>query len=64
MTGRGTDIKLGGKNRETRDPVLATGGLYVIGTNRHESRRFGQRTVNFTGFPGTGAVQPTPESSA
>ncbi|MGD2092334.1 MAG: accessory Sec system translocase SecA2 [Candidatus Aminicenantes bacterium] len=39
MAGRGTDIKLGGKNRESRDPVLATGGLYVIGTNRHESRR-------------------------
>jgi preprotein translocase subunit SecA len=33
MAGRGTDIRLGG------DQVVALGGLYVIGTNRHESRR-------------------------
>jgi preprotein translocase subunit SecA len=39
MAGRGTDIKLGGKNRESRHHVVALGGLYVIGTNRHESRR-------------------------
>jgi len=32
MAGRGTDIKLG-------DGVAELGGLYVIGTNRHESRR-------------------------
>ncbi len=32
MAGRGTDICLG-------DGVVALGGLYVIGTNRHESRR-------------------------
>ena len=32
MAGRGTDIKLG-------DGVAALGGLYVIGTNKHESRR-------------------------
>ena len=32
MAGRGTDIKLG-------EGVAALGGLYVIGTNRHESRR-------------------------
>jgi len=32
MAGRGTDIKLG-------DGVRELGGLYVIGTNRHESRR-------------------------
>jgi preprotein translocase subunit SecA len=39
MAGRGTDIRLGGKNELTRDEVLAQGGLYVIGTNLHESRR-------------------------
>ena len=32
MAGRGVDIKLG-------DGVAALGGLHVIGTNRHESRR-------------------------
>ena len=45
MAGRGTDIRLG--TAETADPdheakhvrVIALGGLYVIGTNRHESRR-------------------------
>jgi preprotein translocase subunit SecA len=36
MAGRGTDIRLGGDGAE---PVAALGGLYVIGTNRHESRR-------------------------
>ncbi|MCK4640335.1 MAG: preprotein translocase subunit SecA [Candidatus Marinimicrobia bacterium] len=32
MAGRGTDIKLG-------EGVLKAGGLYIIGTERHESRR-------------------------
>lgn len=39
MAGRGTDIRLGGEHGATRDEVIALGGLYVIGTNRHESRR-------------------------
>jgi preprotein translocase subunit SecA len=39
MAGRGTDIKLGGAREEERDRVAALGGLYVIGTNRHESLR-------------------------
>lgn len=39
MAGRGTDIRLGGKDQHQRQQVLALGGLYVIGTNRHESRR-------------------------
>jgi preprotein translocase subunit SecA len=47
MAGRGTDIILGGKP-EGRDPaewqaehdkVVALGGLHIIGTERHESRR-------------------------
>jgi len=39
MAGRGTDIRLGGPHEEDRDRVAALGGLYVIGTNHHESRR-------------------------
>ncbi len=39
MAGRGTDIRLGGDPPRHRREVVALGGLYVIGTNRHESRR-------------------------
>ncbi|NJD04828.1 MAG: accessory Sec system translocase SecA2 [Ruminiclostridium sp.] len=39
MAGRGTDIKLGGQHEEEYGKVVELGGLYVIGTNRHESRR-------------------------
>jgi preprotein translocase subunit SecA len=44
MAGRGTDIKLAGsggegEHTEEYERVIALGGLYVIGTNRHESRR-------------------------
>jgi preprotein translocase subunit SecA len=39
MAGRGTDIRLGGDPPRERDRVFYLGGLYVLGTNRHESRR-------------------------
>jgi preprotein translocase subunit SecA len=39
MAGRGTDIKLGGADEKDRDKIVALGGLYVIGTNRHETLR-------------------------
>ena len=47
MAGRGTDIKLGGNpefdkenfNRDDYSKVIASGGLSIIGTERHESRR-------------------------
>ena len=39
MAGRGTDIKLGGEREEDKEKVVELGGLYVIGTNRYESRR-------------------------
>jgi preprotein translocase subunit SecA len=39
MAGRGTDIRLGGQDDADRARVAALGGLYVIGTQRHESRR-------------------------
>jgi preprotein translocase subunit SecA len=39
MAGRGVDIRLGGAREERADAVRALGGLFVLGTNRHESRR-------------------------
>jgi preprotein translocase subunit SecA len=47
MAGRGTDIVLGGKEtgedksewQKRHDQVLASGGLRIIGSERHESRR-------------------------
>ena len=44
MAGRGTDIVLGGEPgtegwQERHDAVVALGGLHVLGTERHESRR-------------------------
>ena len=39
MAGRGIDIQLGSKTALERTKVVALGGLYVIGTNRHESLR-------------------------
>ncbi|MFH1807998.1 MAG: accessory Sec system translocase SecA2 [Pseudomonadota bacterium] len=39
MAGRGIDICLGGADGAARDHVVAAGGLYVIGLNRHDSRR-------------------------
>ena len=41
MAGRGTDIVLGGNpaTKEEQNAVIALGGLHVIGSERHESRR-------------------------
>lgn len=39
MAGRGTDIRLGGEDGGEKERVIAAGGLYVIGTTRHESVR-------------------------
>jgi len=41
MAGRGVDIKLGGtsENSEESEKVKETGGLFVLGTERHEARR-------------------------
>jgi len=41
MAGRGTDIVLGGNppDGENQKHVLSVGGLHVLGTERHESRR-------------------------
>ena len=56
MAGRGTDIKLGGAAEEKREQVVRLGGLYVIGTNRHESRRIDDQLrgrAGRQGDPGT-----------
>jgi len=45
MAGRGTDIKLG-------DGVREAGGLYVIGTERHESRRIDRQLRGRSGRQG------------
>ncbi len=52
MAGRGTDIKLGGTDEKQRDRVVALGGLYVIGTNRHESLRIDQQLRGRSGRQG------------
>ena len=39
MTGRGVDIRLGGSDEKDRDRVAELGGLFVVGTARHDSRR-------------------------
>jgi preprotein translocase subunit SecA len=39
MAGRGTDIRLGGEDEAARAAVAALGGLYVLGTNRHDTMR-------------------------
>ena len=39
MAGRGVDIKLGGKDEALKPQVIEAGGLFVIGTNLHESVR-------------------------
>ncbi len=39
MAGRGVDIVLGGPDKADQEKVKEVGGLHVIGTERHESRR-------------------------
>jgi preprotein translocase subunit SecA len=60
MAGRGTDIILGG-NPEGRDPqewqaehdkVVELGGLHIIGTERHESRRIDNQLRGRSGRQG------------
>jgi preprotein translocase subunit SecA len=52
MAGRGVDIKLGGENGERRDEITAAGGLYVIGTNKNESRRIDNQLKGRAGRQG------------
>ena len=60
MAGRGTDIKLGGNpefdkenfNRDDYNKVIASGGLSIIGTERHESRRIDNQLRGRSGRQG------------
>lgn len=54
MAGRGVDIKLGGVpvNPEISAEVRNAGGLYVIGTERHEARRIDNQLRGRTGRQG------------
>ena len=58
MAGRGTDIVLGGRNDDDQDwqqkheEVLNAGGLHVIGTERHESRRIDNQLRGRSGRQG------------
>jgi preprotein translocase subunit SecA len=52
MAGRGVDIKLGGQDKGGYEAVAAMGGLYVIGTNRHESVRIDRQLRGRAGRQG------------
>ncbi|MDC6482554.1 preprotein translocase subunit SecA, partial [Pelagibacteraceae bacterium] len=66
MAGRGTDIQLGGNKdfrdednkkelgqiREDKEKVKSLGGLYIIGTERHESRRIDNQLRGRSGRQG------------
>ncbi|MDO8682847.1 MAG: preprotein translocase subunit SecA [Armatimonadota bacterium] len=61
MAGRGVDIILGGKSEETgvvgsetseHEEVVARGGLHILGTERHESRRIDNQLRGRSGRQG------------
>ena len=57
MAGRGTDIKLGGQDSNSdfetnKKTSLDSGGLYIIGTERHESRRIDNQLRGRSGRQG------------
>ena len=54
MAGRGVDIKLGGNpaTKEEYEAVKALGGLFVLGTERHEARRIDNQLRGRSGRQG------------
>ena len=52
MAGRGTDIKLENENEELKKQAIESGGLLVIGTERHESRRIDNQLRGRSGRQG------------
>lgn len=54
MAGRGVDIKLGGAmaTKEQHDEIVRLGGLFVMGTERHEARRIDDQLRGRSGRQG------------
>lgn len=54
MAGRGVDIKLGGTHatKEEQEEVINLGGLFVLGTERHEARRIDNQLRGRSGRQG------------
>ena len=52
MAGRGTDIVLGAGDKIQNEEVKNLGGLYIIGTERHESRRIDNQLRGRSGRQG------------
>ncbi len=52
ISGRGVDIKLGGQNQSKKEDVKKKGGLFVIGTERMESRRVDNQARGRSGRQG------------
>ena len=54
MAGRGVDVKLGGNpgSKEDYDTVKSNGGLFVLGTERHDARRIDNQLRGRSGRQG------------
>jgi preprotein translocase subunit SecA len=54
MAGRGVDIKLGGNpgTKETLEEIKSLGGLFVLGTERHDARRIDNQLRGRSGRQG------------
>lgn len=52
MAGRGVDIRLGGGDPEQAEMIASLGGLYVIGTNLHQSVRIDNQLRGRSGRQG------------
>jgi preprotein translocase subunit SecA len=66
MAGRGTDIRLGGRDERDHDAVVDLGGLFVIGSGRHDSRRVDDQLrgrAGRQGDPGSSVFFVSPEDT-
>ena len=52
ISGRGVDIKLGGQDESDKAEIKKLGGLFVIGTERMESRRVDNQARGRSGRQG------------